>query len=73
MSVTSSASCDEWDIVIRGCFSNNLADLNLIKFEPSVGGMSGGNIDAVYSVTMLGGVKEFAAFTYYFDNFPFRP
>ena len=38
-----------------------------------VGGMSGGNIDAVYSVTMLGGVKEFAAFTYYFDNFPFRP
>ena len=61
---------DEWDIVIRGCFSNNLADLNLITFEPS---MSGGNIDAVYSETMLGGVKEFAAFAYYFDNFPFRP
>ena len=38
-----------------------------------VGGMSGGYIDAVYSVTMLGGGKEFASFTYYFDNFPFRP
>ena len=73
MPVTSSASCDEGDIVIRGYSSNNLADSNLIKFGPSVGGTSGGNIDAVYSVTMLGGVKEFAAFTYYFDNFPFRP
>ena len=56
-----------------GYSSNNLADSNLIRFGPSVVVKSGGNFDAVYSVTMLGGGKEFASFTYYFDNFPFRP
>jgi len=56
-----------------GYSSNKLADSNLIRFGPSVVGTSGGNFDAVYSVTMLGRGKEFASFAYYFDNFPFRP
>ena len=57
-----------------GYSSNNLADSNLIRFGPSVVVVKpGGNFYAVYSVTMLGGGKEFASFTYYFDNFPFRP
>ena len=59
---------------LKGGYSpNNLADSNLIRFGTSVVGKSGGNFDAVYSVTILGVGKEFASFTYYFDNFLFRP
>ena len=71
--VSSFAACDEGDIVIEGGYSSNQSNSNVLYDGPSAGGMSGGNFDAAYLVTMLGGGKEFFAFAYCFDNPPLRP
>jgi hypothetical protein len=63
--------CEEGDIIIEaGYTSLNFNPTNLIS---EVTGASGSTLDGAYSVSMLGGGREFVASGYCFDNPPLTP
>ena len=68
---SSSALCDDGDIVIEGGYKSlNTADSNVIVDGPTT---ANGDFDRSYIVSMLGGGKQFFAFAFCYDNPPFRP